>query len=271
MRRRTLSRTAPLLGLALALAACSSSDAPPSAVPATGGRGEAAASALAASRDAAIPAQTPPLLTNTRYVAVSATGSVSTTPDTLTLSMGVRTQAPSANEALRDAATRADALIATLRGAGVEERDIQTTNLSIWPRYDNRGEQVVGYEASNTVEAKLRDLDGAGALIDAAAAAVGDAITLNGISFSVEDPTQLYAEARVQAVERARAQAEQLAAAAGAGVGQVLTIDESAQDVPPPVYLERAAADDGGGAATPIEPGQQTVRLTVQVVFELTS
>jgi uncharacterized protein len=274
MRRPALVLTAPLVALALGLAACSDDGSSSGATTgAAGGSSAAAAGAAPAAdaRSAAVPAQAPDSstpATATRQVRVSATGSVSAAPDTLTINLGVRTQADSANDALRKAATDADALIKTLKSAGVADDDITTVDVSVYPRYDNQGRRVTGYEASNTVMAKVRDLSKAGEVIDAAAAAAGDSITIGGLSFSIDDPTAVYAQAREQAVTRAREQADQLAAAAGVSVGQVLTIDESAQYTPSPIaYAE--AADTAGGASTPIQPGQTTVTLTVTVAYEL--
>jgi uncharacterized protein len=204
-----------------------------------------------------------------RRITVEATGTVSGQPDVLTIQMGVQVQAGSATDALRQSSERASALIASLREAGVAQSDLSTADVSVWPRYDHRNESstIIGYEATNTVTAKLRDLSKAGSVIDTAAGAVGDAVRIGGLSFSIENTGPLYKQAREQAIERAREQAGQLAAAAGVELGRVLTIDESAQDVPPPVPF----AGDGAGAeaAVPIEPGTQSLRLTVRVVFEI--
>jgi uncharacterized protein YggE len=220
------------------------------------------------------PTSPPPSETATagpvRMITVDGTGIVSGTPDLLTVSMGVQVQAPTATEALRASSDKAASLIATLQRAGVAKADLTTSGLSLWPRYDKDGQQITGYEASNQVTAKLRDLDKAGTVIDAAAAAVGDAIRLNGLGFSIEDTGPLYVQARDLAVAQARTQAEQLAKAAGVALGQVLTIEESAQQVPVPVpYAADAAA--AREQSVPIEPGTQDVRLTVRVSFAITS
>lgn len=204
-----------------------------------------------------------------RTITVNGVGSVSGTPDVLTLSIGVRTRAQSAGEALDEASAKAEALIATLKGAGVAEVDIATTEVSIWPQYDNQGREVTGYEASNGLSVKLRDLSKAGAVIDVAADAVGDAITLGGISFGIDDTGPLYAKARELAVGTARLQAEQLAKAAGVGLGGVVAITEGAQYTPSPMYAGDMVAA-AGGSAVPLQPGSQQVQLTVQVVYELT-
>lgn len=278
MRSRSLVLTLPLAVLALALAACSGDDAP-SGAPVGGGTAESAGAVPAAEVRSApaaasggVAAQATDTTTTgapTRTVRVSATGSVSAPPDTLTINIGVRTQADTANGALREAATKADAVITTLKDAGVAEDDITTVDVSVWPRYDNRGEQVTGYEATNSVLAKVRDITKAGEVIDAAAAAAGDSITLGGLSFSIDDPTAVYAQARQQAVQRAKEQADQLAAAAGVSVGQVVSIDEQAQYTPSPLAYAGDMAAAEGGASTPIQPGQTTVTLTVTVVYEL--
>jgi uncharacterized protein len=282
MRRPALVLTAPLLALALGLAACSGDDtaAPTSSGGVATGAGASGALASGGTGDAAVAAQSaaggvPRQATDTapaalqRQVRVSATGSVSAAPDTLTLNIGVRTQADTANGALREAAAKADAVITTLTDAGVAEDDITTVDVSVWPRYDNRGEQVTGYEATNSVLAKVRDITKAGEVIDAAAAAAGDSITLGGLSFSIDDPTAVYAQARQQAVQRAKEQADQLAAAAGVSVGQVISIDEQAQYTPSPLAYAGDVAAAEGGASTPIQPGQTTITLTVAVVYEL--
>jgi uncharacterized protein len=203
-----------------------------------------------------------------RHVSVGGVGNVSGTPDTLTIGLGVRTQAQTAGAALDEANTKARALIDTLEKAGVAAVDIVTTNVSVWPQYDNSGRQVTGYEASNSVNAKLRDLSKAGEVIDAAAGAVGDAITLGGLSFGIDDTSALYAQARELAVKQAHTQADQLAKAAGGSLGPVISIEENAQQVPMPMYA--AAADSAGGAASvPLQPGSQTISLSVQVTYEL--
>ena len=106
-----------------------------------------------------------------------------------------------ANGALDQANEKATQLIATLKAAGVQPDDITTTDVSIYPQYDSAGQHVVGYNASNQVVARFKDLTKAGEVIDAAASAVGDAITLGGVSFSIDDTGALKQQARVGAVE----------------------------------------------------------------------
>ena len=148
------------------------------------------------------------------HVTVQAIGKVSAAPDTLTISLGVQTTAPKAVDALHEASAKAQDLIDTLKGAGVAADDITTANLSVYPQYDRDSNTIDGYQASNSVTAELRDLTAAGAVIDAAAGAVGDAVTMNGVTFSIRDTSALYSKAREEAVANARTQAETLAKAA---------------------------------------------------------
>jgi uncharacterized protein YggE len=207
-----------------------------------------------------------------RTVTVDGVGVVSGTPDTVTLNLGVSVEASSASRALESASTKAQSLIDTLTGAGVGKSDIQTGYVSVWPRYRDPSNDVDGYWASNSVTAIIHDLDKAGSIIDAATSAVGDGITLSGVSFSIDDTSGLYAQARQMAVQEARRRADQLATAANASVGAVISMNESAQEVPSPVPYRADSASGGVAAsAAPIEPGHQDLQLSVQVVFELTA
>lgn len=190
------------------------------------------------------------------------TGRVRGTPDTMTVDIGVDTRGASAQEALERNRGKAGKVLEALGGAGVEEDDIQTSQLYVSPVFGDDGEQITGYEVVNAVIVTVHELDDAGAIIDAAVAVAGDDIRVNGVSFSIEDTGDLVAAARAEAVKRARAQAEQLAGAAGLDLGDVLSIEEVGGEPGPPVVLEGDVA--GQSAATPIEPGTQ--ELTVEVI-----
>jgi uncharacterized protein YggE len=201
-------------------------------------------------------------------ISVSGTGEVAGTPDTLIVDLGVAVLRPSVGTATSDAATLLEAVISAVKATGVEERDIQTTNYAIWPEYDYRNDTQTlrGYRVTNTISIKIRDLDGAGTTIDAATAAGGDDAVVNGIRFDIEENGALITAAREAAWNDALSKAEQLAGLAGVGLGQALSITESTSSTPPPVF--RAEALDTG-AATPIQPGEQVVSVTVQVSFTI--
>jgi uncharacterized protein YggE len=203
-------------------------------------------------------------------ITVRGVGRVTGTPDLLTVVLGVETRSARAADALEDNSHRAAALIDLLKQRGVEKRDVQTSQLSVNPQYDERGRVVTGYVVSNLVTAKLRDLDHAGELIDAAAKAAGDAIRVHGFGFSIDDTSTLVAAARKQAVTRAKEQAQQLADAAGVGLGPVRSISET-RNLPTPDYAIAAGAAGADNASVPIERGSQELTVDVDVVYEIAS
>ena len=189
-------------------------------------------------------------------------GTVVGTPDTLTVVLGVQTRAASAADALADNNTRAGGLLDVLRGRGVADKDLRTSGLSISPTCEADG-RISGYEVTNEVTATLRDIAGAGALVDAAAQAAGDAVRVQQIAFGIDDDAQPRAQARADAVRQAVTQARQLADAADVGLGPILSITEVSGNQPPvPITRDSAAAQ----AAVPIQPGTQDVSVTVEVV-----
>ena len=202
-----------------------------------------------------------------KTISVDATGTVRVKPDTATVNLGVQAERATAQEALAAAGTAAQGVIDALKASGISEDDIATTDLSLWPRTDDDGKAIVGYTASNSVNATIRDLDKAGATIDAATKAAGDDARVNGISFSVSDPTAAAGEARAQAVARAKVQAEELAEAAGVEVGPVEQIATVSYDAPAP--MSSAGGAEARDAAVPIQPGTQEVTARVTMVFEL--
>ncbi|HEX6311508.1 MAG TPA: SIMPL domain-containing protein [Acidimicrobiia bacterium] len=205
-----------------------------------------------------------------RTVTGTGTGRVRGTPDTMTVDLGVDTRAETAQEALASNRELAAKVLEALRDAGVEEKDVQTSQLSVSPVYDDAGARIVGYGVTNSVTATLHDLDKAGAVIDAAAGVAGDSIRVHGVWFSIEDTSELVAAARADTVKRARDQAEQLAGAAGVALGDVRTIEETTTPIGPAVdYEEGGAADDRGAAPTPIEPGTQELAVDVVVRFAI--
>jgi uncharacterized protein len=203
-----------------------------------------------------------------RTVTGTATGRVLATPDTLTLTVGVQSRGASAREALDRNSDRAGKVIEVLLAAGVDQKDLQTSQLSINPLSDNSANQVTGYEVSNLVTAKVHKIGDAGKIIDAAVSAAGDDIRFDGAQFSVDDPSKLAGDARADAVKRARAQAEQLAAAAGVELGDVQSITETSALPGPVVRADSAAAKEAAGAP-PVQPGTQELTVDVTVVFAI--
>ena len=207
----------------------------------------------------------------TRSVTVSGHGKVTVKPDTASLSLGVSVTASKANDALRQAANKADTLIKVLTSAGVSKDDIATSGVSLYPQYDNTGRTISGYNASNSMTVTIRKLGDAGTIIDAAAALVGNEINIGGISFYVNDTEAVLGAARAAAITNAKARADQYAGAANATVGAVMTISEVSSPVIGPIYYRYASADLAGApaASTPVSPGTQDLTIDVTVVYEL--
>jgi hypothetical protein len=203
-----------------------------------------------------------------RTITVDAMGSVKGRPDQATLSLGVQVDRPTAQAAMADAGTRAAALITNLKAQGVKEDDITTADVSLWPRTDSDGKNVLGYTASTMVSVVVRDIARVGGTIDGAVGAAGDDLRVSGVSFSIADTTALASKARELAVQQAKAQAVTLARAAGVNVGAIVAVSTTAYDLPQPQVYAAAGATDA--AAMPIQPGTQQVTAHVSVVFELT-
>jgi uncharacterized protein YggE len=196
------------------------------------------------------------------------TGEVIGVPDVLHLNLSVETRATTATEALADDSRRTQAVLDRLEAAGVAKRDLQTTGLSLSPVYDDEGQRITAYQASNAVAVTLRDLDRAGEVIDAAATVAGDAARLYGLQFAIDDTSELYAQARMDAVRRAATQARQLARASGVELGAIRSIrEEPAGRQPLPTY--DTGASGAARLAVPLEPGTQELRLQVTVVYEI--
>jgi hypothetical protein len=203
-----------------------------------------------------------------RTVTVTGIGRNFAQPDQAVLRLGVQTEAESAAEALSDNNTQMQALLATLNEAGIAEEDIQTQFLQIYPRYEQTSTEaaptLAGYVAINLVEARVREIDNLGEVLDAAVEAGSN--TIDSIRFEFGDPSEMLEGARSGAIQDAQDKAEQLAALVDGELGEVVTISETTRT--PPVIFEGAqpAADQ---AAVPIEPGTQSIEVEVQVTWLL--
>ena len=203
---------------------------------------------------------------------VNGTGEVTVTPDIATLSLGIEAQAATVAEAQAQAAVAMDAVRTALADSGVADKDIQTRHFSIYQvtRWDDFKDQqvVIGYRVTNMVTAKIRDVEQAGPVIDAVAAAGGDYTRINNISFSVDDPTPYYEQARQKAITDAKAKAGQLANLAGVNLGKPTYISEGTI-YPPVVYRDAGMEAMAPAPTTPISPGEIELSLTVQVAYAI--
>jgi uncharacterized protein YggE len=181
----------------------------------------------------------------------------------------VQSRSTTASGALQDAADRMQRVIAALKRAGVADRDIQTSNVSLNPEYrypENQAPELVGYSATNSVSVRFRDIRSSGKILDALVAQGANQI--NGPNLTVDKPEAALDEARAQAIATGRARAELYARSLGLRVVRVVSVSESGGDFapPPPMapMMARAQAAD-----TKIEPGEQRLQVTLSMVFEL--
>lgn len=206
-----------------------------------------------------------------QIITVVGQGSARVEPDIARVSVGVETSAETIAEAMDDNEAQMDAVLDALEAAGIEEKDIQTTNFSInldrypepRPSTDEEQAQPV-YRVSNVVNVTIRDLEQVGAVLDAVIEAGANNIW--GVSFTVEDPSEARAEARADAVSDARERAEVLAELSGVALGPVMSVSEVVSGGGIPVafdtMVERAA-----GAGTSISPGELEIGYQVQVSY----
>jgi uncharacterized protein YggE len=208
----------------------------------------------------------------TQGVSVVGSGIVLATPNTARITLGSEVFDASLATAQAEASRRMDAVIAQLRSTGIPDSDIRTVSFTITPQYDSRGQsQAVlrGYQVQNLVEIKTTNVGGLGPLLDTAVGA--GATRVFGIRFEADNMEALKAQARDQAMQNARAKAEQLARDAGVSLGRPLSIEESDVGGVTPVRAAPAAAEAFAAPAptTPIQPGELQVQTIVRVTWSI--
>jgi uncharacterized protein YggE len=242
---------------------------------------------------------------------VSGTGKASGEPDLGVLSLGVEALADTASEARGEAAGAIDQIITVLTRNSIEDRDMQTSQFSISPRYNTQevtkcvdrepsgnvipvpapgeparapevqGSQgtecrvefervLIGYQVTNTLTVKVRDLDNMGGIIDGVTDAAGDLTRINGVNFTIEDTKPLQAQAREEAIADMLAKANAMARLAGIELGNLVFLTETGGGMPPPIArFESAAAAGLAVQSTTILAGELDVRVNVQGVFNI--
>ena len=224
-----------------------------------------AIAAPAAAAEVQIQAQGP-------VVELTVNESVEAAPDIATVSAGVTTQARTAVEAMRANAQSMTSVIDRIKALGVAERDIQTSGISLGAMYDydqSTQRQVFrGYQASNRVSVRLRDIQRTGEVLDALVAA--GATDLGGPEWSIDDDTAARAQARSAAMERARAQALEYARLAGYSDLRLLEINETVAPSRPMPIIAQMARAEAADASTPVRPGMVEATVIVTVKYELT-
>ncbi|RJF93307.1 SIMPL domain-containing protein [Sphingomonas cavernae] len=222
--------------------------------------------ALSAQSTVAVPV---PVIQGTKLDIV-ATGETRRVPDVAVINAGVVTQGADAASAMRENAQRMARVTAALKKAGIADRDIQTSTVNLQPQYrygENVPPVITGYQATNTVTVRFRDVGKSGTILDALVAEGANQI--NGPSLQIDKPEAAEDEARVDAIKKARARAVLYAGAAGLKVKRILSISEAGGYAPPPPMPYVMASRGKAEADTAIAPGEQTVGVTVTVSFEL--
>ncbi len=209
-------------------------------------------------------------------IRVNGSGEIQVEPDIFNLSLGIVAQDDRLTTAQDMAARAMDKVLEAIKAEGVAEKDIQTSRFSVHQvsRWDREKEEnvITGYEVSNMVNVKVREIDKAGAIIDATTAAGGDLTRINSMNFAIDDDSAYREQARELAIEEARAKAEQLAKLSRVKLGEATYVTETSFS-PPIVYSGRlemaAAAPPMDSKVTSIAPGELTVSVSVQIVYAI--
>lgn len=209
-----------------------------------------------------------------RHVQVNGNGEVKVMPDTAIVRLGVDVRDRDLSAAQTEAARRMTATIDAVKDAGVEEGNVSTSRYNIQVHYDHQSARrpIVGYSVSHLIIAKLRVTDGVAKVIKAGLEAGANEV--NGIHFVVEDPGDAHSRAREAAIANAREKAEDLARIAGASLGKVMRIAESsyaprAMSADTAMFSRGVMASAPMMAEAPIEPGESTIPVHVEVSWEL--
>ena len=213
----------------------------------------------------------PALAETERLMTVTGQGVINVEPDLAHINLGVQTVGKTANAALKENNSKMAKIIAELKAVGIEDRDIQTTNFSISPQWEqikqsskHQRPKIIGYIVSNMVNLRIRDLDTIGEVLDQVVNL--GANSFHGIRFDISNRAELMDDARVLAVKKARSRAEILTEAAGVELGEILTISEGGGFVPQGRF---AQADAMMAEAVPIAQGELEIRAPVSLTYEL--
>ena len=201
---------------------------------------------------------------------ISATGEVSRVPDVAIISTGVVTRAATATAAIQQNSERMDRVRAALKRGGIADRDIQTSSLSLNPDYNyqqNQPPKLTGYQASNTLSVRFRDIGQTGKILDALVSEGANQIS--GPNLTIDKPEAALDEARVKAIASGRARAETYARALGMRVVRLLSVSESGGYAAPPPMPMAVYARAERDSSTSIDPGEQKLQVSVSMSFEL--
>lgn len=202
-------------------------------------------------------------------ISVTGTGRVFIKPDVAITSLGVEIMAPTLEGATKETSDRMAKVLAAVKAAGIDDKDITTTSYKVNPitsePKEGKSPQITGYRVSNIMQVKIRKIEDAGRVIDAAMGTGANHV--GSIFFAVNDPKPHQKQARHAAVKEAMEKASQLAAAAGVKIGKIISITEGGGPVP--VFAERAFLLAAAQAPGPIVTGENEISVTVEMHVEI--
>lgn len=200
---------------------------------------------------------------------VSGTGKATAKPDIATVNAGITAQGQTVKGAQDQINSVINKVSQALKQAGVDPKDIQTTNYNINPTYDFSGatQRIAGYSANTNILIKVRNLDNVNNVIDIATD--NGANQISGVSFDIDDKTKVESGARQKAVEEAKKKASEAAKIAGFRLGRIINYSENFGGAPRPIPLLMEARDKAVGAPTQVEPGSSEVTVNVTLSYEI--
>lgn len=204
----------------------------------------------------------------------SAEATIKAEPDIATISSGVVTSAKTADAAMKENSVKMNAIFAALKKAGIEDKDRQTSGITVNPQYlyaENKAPVITGYQANNNVNVTLHDLKKIGSVLDTLISQGSNQIS--GPNFSVDEPEELLNKARTEAIAKARKRADVYAAATGMKVGKIRSISENTNigyQQPPVMMMRKMAMADAAAESTPVASGQVSLGVNVNISYELT-
>jgi uncharacterized protein len=207
--------------------------------------------------------------TQPNVIVVEGRGSVEVSPDVALLRVNLEADADNAGEALSIVSDRATSVVSAAHAVGLEDEDVKTTGLTVFPQMDHGGLRIHHYRASYGLRVRIRDIGNGPRLIEGVSMAAGDALRLGGFHLAVSDPGSAQAEAGVRAVADARERAGRLAEAAGVRLGRIVSMVESQAAVWGGPRMPMALAAGAAPRQPPMEAGTEEIAMQTTVTFEI--
>lgn len=204
-------------------------------------------------------------------VSFSGEGKVTSKPDVAVVSLSIVTEAPTSKAAQDENSRKSNSLMEFLKKQGIDEKDIKTESYNIYPQYNypqQRQPQIAGYQVSQSIQVKVRDLDNVDKILDGVVAAGVNQV--NNLQLTIDEPEKLKDEARAKAIADAKEKASSLEKQLGIGLGRIINFSENAGGYPPPVYFEAKAAGAGVGGGGPSVPtGENEISVSVTITYQI--